>query len=61
MAFYDELLTPLANLPFGPGQTYRFDGRVVDPGDLVVETNTGNKNRWIGVTVRGCDRTAPSP
>lgn len=54
VAFRNELLAPLNDLPFGPGKEFRFQDKVVDMGDLVIEVNSANNgNRWIAVSVMG--------
>lgn len=54
VAFKNELLRPLNDLPFGPGKEFRFEGKVVEMGDLVVEVNSANNgNHWIAVSVMG--------
>ena len=54
VAFHNELLAPLNDLAFGPGKEFRFEGKVVERGDLVVEVNRGdNGNHWIAVRLRG--------
>ena len=54
VAFRNELLVPLNDLPFGPGKEFRFEGKEVEQGDLVIELNSAdNGNRWIEIALMG--------
>lgn len=54
VAYRNELLRPINDLPLGPGKEFVWEGKVVEEGDAVVEFNSaGNRNRWVAVELQG--------
>lgn len=54
VAHQNRLLTPINDLPFGPGWEAEFSGKEVAGGDVVVELNSAdNGNHWVSVTLKG--------